>query len=102
MKKSNGKINCNVCDKSTDKFGWSKRENKFVECSVCKQRWSKKSHQHSDKQQAHCTDETSALLISGFCSQNFDETVYGNNPKKGNLDHYVFDSMSGWKKSQNH
>ena len=35
--KANGKINSNMCDKSTDKFVWNKRMNKFVECSVCKQ-----------------------------------------------------------------
>ena len=31
----------------------------------------------SDKQQAHCAHETYVILVCGFCSQNFDETVNG-------------------------
>ena len=82
--------------------------NKFVECSVCKQCWSKRwktSRQQvsiTDKQQAQCDDEISDLLVGGFCSQNFGQTVnvYGHNTKKFKLDHYVFDSMGGWKISE--
>ena len=84
-----------MCDKTT---------NKFVECSFSKQCWSMKwktSRQQvsvSDNHQAHRADEAGALLVGEFCSQNFDETfnVCGSNPKPVKLDHYVFDSMSGW------
>ena len=32
MKNPNREINCSMCDKSTDKFVWNKKMNKFVEC----------------------------------------------------------------------
>ena len=35
MKKSKGKVNCNMCDTFNDTFVWNKRMNKFVKCSVC-------------------------------------------------------------------
>jgi len=63
MKNPNG-VSCNVCDKSTDKFVWSERMNKFVECSVCKQSKRRKTS-ISDKQKAHFADETSAPVKPG-------------------------------------
>ena len=41
-------------------------------------------------------------MVSGYCSQNFNETVnvYGSDPKIVKVGHYVFGSMSGWKISE--
>ena len=39
--KTSGKITCSICNKSTDKFVWSNKNKRYIECSVCKQCWIK-------------------------------------------------------------
>ena len=40
-KKPNGKITCNMCGRSTEKFLWSSKNKKCIECSSYKQCWIK-------------------------------------------------------------
>ena len=98
-KRPSGKITCNICSKISTKFIWSRKNNKYIECSTCKQCWikSRKKDYHGDNK---CADETNALLVGGSYTQNFDKAVNVNgiiNVVK--LDHYVFDCLSGWKAS---
>ena len=37
--KSSGKIICSMCGESSDKFVWSRRKNKSIECSSFMQCW---------------------------------------------------------------
>ena len=47
-----------------------------------------------------CADETNALLVGGSYTQNFDKAVdVYDSINVVKLDHYVFDSLSGWKES---
>ena len=86
IKRPSGKITCNICGKISTKFTWSRKNNKYIECSTCKQCWikSRKKDYHGDNKY----DETNALLIGGSYTKKFE------------LDHYVFDCLSGWKESK--
>ena len=96
-KRPSGKITCNICSKTSTKFIWSRKNNKYIECSTCKQCWikSRKKVYHGDN---NCADETNALLVGGSYTQNFDQSVDVNDSVV-KLDHYVFDCLNGWKAS---
>ena len=95
--KPSGKITCSMCSKSTDKFIWSSKNKKYIECSACKQCWikSRKKVFQSDNK---CADETNALLVGGLYTQHFDKAVdVYDSINVVKLDHYVFDCLKGWK-----
>ena len=97
IKRPSGKITCNICGKISTKFTWSRKNNKYIECSTCKQCWikSRKKDYHGDNKY----DETNALLIGGSYTKNFNKVV-NDNINVVKLDHYVFDCLSGWKESK--
>ena len=39
--KLRGKVTCNICSKLTEKFIWSRKNKKYIECSPCKHCWIK-------------------------------------------------------------
>ena len=57
--KPSGKITCSICKKSTDKFVWSNKNKRYIECSTCKQCWIKsrkkvyQSHQNYANESMH-------------------------------------------------
>ena len=54
----------------------------------------KKNYQCDTK----CADETNAVLVGGSYTQNFNKAVdVYDSINEVKLDHYVFDSLSGWK-----
>ena len=97
IKRPSGKITCNICGKISTKFTWSRKNNKYIECSTCKQCWikSRKKDYHGDNKY----DETNELLIGGSYTKNFNKVV-NDNINVVKLDHYVFDCLSGWKESK--
>lgn len=105
MQKPSGKIVCSSCHEQTDKYVWSRRKNKFIECSTCMQCWRKlkKKPSTGGSQPTKLADEASALLIGSISSKSLDERPIGwdGKPvKEIKLDHYIFDSHDGWKVSQ--
>ena len=94
-KKPNGKITCNMCGRSTEKFLWSSKNKKYIECSSYKQCWiksQKKVYQGDNK----CTDEINALLVGGLYTQKFDKAVdVCDSINVIKLDLYTFDSLNG-------
>ena len=98
------KIACKSCKTEIDKFVWNKRQHKNIECTLCLPCW-RKSNPRKDRI-PNPGDETSALILigglsavtavsdfesSGISSHGRDEIV---------LDHHIFSSHDGWKKSE--
>ena len=69
--KPSGKITCSMCKKSTDKFVWSNKNKRYIECSTCKQCWIKSRRKVYQSHQNYA-DESNALLVGGLNTQNFD------------------------------
>ena len=96
------KISCKDCDKMTDKFIWSKRSGKMVECTQCISCWrrcSRRGKQQTPfRKSSPARDESNAVMIGSveMLSQGKHMYVAANTkPKvkqKGELvlDHYIF------------
>ena len=69
--KPSSKITCSICDKSTDKFVWSNKNKRYIECSACKQCWIKSRKKVYQSHQNYA-DESNALLVGGLNAQNSD------------------------------
>ena len=103
------KVSCKECHFEIERFVWNKRLAKMIECTLCLQCWKKanpkrnkysrdagKGEEHREK------DETSALLIGGI-ENNSRRRGGKSNRKQAQeviLDHHIFDSQQGWKKSE--
>ena len=109
--KPSTKILCNSCKTEIEKFVWSKRQKKTVECTLCFLCWKKTNPKRGkgpkDDRQG---DETSALLVGGITnitsisdiessSISSPSNPYGDD-KEIVLDHHIFNSQDGWKKSE--
>ena len=108
--KTTTKIQCRSCKSEIEKFAWSKRQKKMTERSQCYPCW-KKSDPKRNKTPSDDTtrDETSALLIGGVTVTSISDTLESSGISSGSLsrddkqivlDHHIFDSHDGWKKSE--
>jgi len=103
-----GQVNCKQCKTEIDKFVWSKRQNKNVECSLCLPCWKKKNPKKPKNPKSESTadaDETSALIVGEVAAvtdtQNKSSAIMSQ--KRGDeivLDHHIFSTKEGWKKSE--
>ena len=93
-----------ICHEEIDKFVWSRRKNKYIECSLCIRCWrtSNKKKPTSTNSQGNKSDETSALLIGAIdtvrTEQSCSALANESQVKAVQLDHYIFSSVDGWKK----
>ena len=97
-----------MCKTEIVKFVWSKRQKRSIKCTYCYPCWKKNRLSKAGRNDCP-SDETSALLIgviteataitdvgsSSICSQG---NSHGR--KEIVLDHHIFHSQDGWKKSE--
>ena len=69
IKRPSGKITCNICSKISTKFIWSRKNNKYIECSTCKQCWIK-SRKKAYQSHQNYADKSNALLVGGLDTQS--------------------------------
>ena len=93
-KRPEGKISCSKCHVNTDKFIWSPRKNKYVECTVCRSCWRKSRNKLSNNNKS----EASALIIGAVTSSGNHNSSKTSSEMK--LDHYIFSDQEGWKVSE--
>ena len=106
--KASPRILCKSCKTEIKQFVWSKRQKRSIECTYCHPCWKKSRPNRASKDD--CSgDETSALIIgtiaedtpitdvesSGICSH-----ATSHEAKEIVLDHHIFHSQDGWKKSE--
>ena len=103
--KSSVKISCKTCKKEIDKYVYNKRQKKTIEVTMCLPCW-KKANPKKEKPPADNTeDETGALLLIGGISStkpvDSEVAVITDRGKKEIiLDHHIFHSKEGWRKSE--
>ena len=106
------KAQCKSCKVEIEKLIWSRRQKKMVECALCLPCW-KKNNPKRGKGSADTSshDETSALLIGGITTVTpipadmLETSGIGScstldSGKEIVLDHHIFDSHDGWKKTE--
>ena len=93
--KPSGKITCSICNKSTDKFVWSNKNKRYIECSACKQCWIKSRKKVYQSHQNYA-DESNALLVGGLNTQNSDSFCSGGRRKN------MFNRKNAKKKTEAH
>ena len=113
------KSRCEGCNSEMDKLVWNQRQNRMIECSLCLPCWKKANQQKKmmktpregrrNDGSASITDETSALLIGAIADVPTNEpnnvttkryVSTTKNTKPIPLDHHIFDSRNGWRKSE--
>ena len=108
------RISCKACKSEIGKFVWNKRQGRMIECSLCLPCWKKASPRRGKTpKDEHPGDETSALLIGGITSVTPISAIElsgtslrgksvhdGASTKKIILDHHIFHSGDGWRKSE--
>ena len=114
--KAKQKATCKDCKTEMEKYAWSRRQEKMIECSLCPKCWKKSRsrkdnkrkegpkespNQHSSRE----ADETSALLIGAVETTTVEAaplvTPADNvNNKPIILDHRIFDSQNGWEETE--
>jgi len=95
---------CKQCKVEIDELVWSRRQKKMIERTLCTSCWRKNNpRQPKEASVSGKSDEVSALLlgsietvesVSSACENSIDcvsEIV---------LDHHIFDSVAGWKRSE--
>ena len=101
---TDAKSQCKQCKVEIDELVWSRRQKKMIERTLCTSCW-KKNNPRQQKEIAggSKSDEVNTLLlgsietvesVSSVCEKSLDcvsEVV---------LDHHIFDSAEGWKKSE--
>ena len=103
-KKTDAKSQCKQCKTEIDELVWSRRQKKMIERTLCTSCWKKNNpRQPKEASGGGKSDEVNALLcgsietvesVSSVCENSLDcvsELV---------LDHHIFDSTEGWKKSE--
>lgn len=102
------KTNCQVCKSEIDKYSWSKRQHRMVECTLCLPCWkashprrnkSKRLYNKDQPRQAEFANETGAVMI-GACENKTSEILTIRNAcaqKPIILDHLIFENDIGWK-----
>ena len=111
--KASTKTLCNLCKTEIEKFVWSKRQKKTVECTLCYPCWRKNNPKRGKGSKGpndnRPADETSALLVGGITAVTSISDCESSsissrdNPHGGKeiiLDHHIFNSQDGWKKSE--
>ena len=104
---SAGKIPCKLCKAEIDRIVWNKRQRRNIECTLCLPCW-KKSNPRKDKspKDDKMTDETGALVLIGGISSvtavsDLESSgISSHGRKEIVLDHHIFNSQDGWKKSE--
>jgi hypothetical protein len=102
--KPTSKTSCKKCGIEIDQHVWNKRRGRYIECNLCLNCW-KKANPRKEKplrKDTNNRDETTAILIGGVTckSSNVSACEHPNYPKEIVLDHYIFDSHDGWRKSE--
>ena len=109
--KAAGKIPCKLCKVEIDKIVWNSRQRRNIECTLCLPCW-KKSNPRKDKTKQpkekddKTTDETGALVLIGGISSvksisDFESSgISSHRRNEIVLDHHIFNSQDGWKKSE--
>ena len=100
------RIQCKSCRVETDKFVWNKRQKKMIEVMFCMLCWRKKNPRRSNVAAAGTSshDEASALMIGEITGNaalsDALESSGISSDREIVLDHHIFDSSDGWKKSE--
>ena len=104
------KIPCKSCKTEIEKFVWSKRQKKTIECNFCFPCWKKNNPRRGKgSNDDRPGDETSTLLVGGIAAVTSISDIESSgissrgNPHGGEeivLDHHIFHSQDGWKKSE--
>ena len=105
---------CKDCNVAIDKYTWSRRASKMIECTRCLNCWkkfNKKDNGKGDRKPPHSEQgEVNTLIIGALDLETQKSTedrdsIAAINTKKVNkgevlLNHYIFDSEDGWLKSE--
>ena len=105
------KIQCKFCKAEIEKLVWSKRQKKMIEITCCMPCWKKNNPRRwKGSTDDSSRDETSALLVGGITaitsvSDTLESSGISSSSSPGGrkeivLDHHIFDSHEGWKKSE--
>ena len=100
------KSSCKSCKTEIDKFVWSRRQKRTVECTLCHPCWKKKQSKPFKGDQP--VDEASALFIGAITEAEpilqVESSICSNTTSHGGkeiiLDHHIFHSQDGWKKAE--
>ena len=100
------KSSCKSCKTEIDKFVWSRRQKRTVECTLCHPCWKKKQSKPVKGDQP--VDEASALFIGAITEAEpilqVESSICSNITSHGGkeiiLDHHIFHSQDGWKKAE--
>ena len=104
--KSATKSTCKLCKSEIEKFVWNKRQKKMIECTLCLLCWRKSNPKRERApKDDRPGDETSALLVGGITSvtavSDFESSgISSHSVDEIVLDHHIFHSQDGWKKSE--
>ena len=102
---------CRDCNKVIERYAWRKRQNRTIECTLCINCWQKANPRNirrrkdrNSQVEEKPADETSALLIGAIASSPEEISVTEDKEmhkrKAIVIDHHIFDSNDGWRKSE--
>ena len=108
-KKPATKVKCKICKSEIEKLVWNRRQQKMIERTHCLVCWKKKKSKTPVEDSTH--DKTSALMIGGVTMgvsgtvPLVSSSISSVGTRRGKkqqiiLDHHIFDSHDGWKKSE--
>ena len=100
--KSNVTISCKTCKNEIDKYVYDKQQKKTIEVTMSLPCWKKANPKKGKTTADNKEDETGALLlIRGISSTELvDSQVAVIEIKEIILDHHIFHSKKGWRKSE--
>ena len=112
-KLNKAKTTCQACKVEIDRYSWSKRQHRMIECTLCLSCWNATHRRrarpfrssNNDQQQSHDqSSETGAIMIgtSENCTSTPEVLTINNNrvQKPIVLDHHIFNSNIGWKETE--